>query len=94
MINFTDYINVTTLVFCLALGYALKNWVTKYNNNFVPIGLALIGAVACCFTVGEINIEVITAGMISGLISTGLHQTFTRFIEGISEVAENKRGDI
>lgn len=81
--NFNDYIVPAALVGCLIVGYCLKNIVKNSRvNDFIPAILAVVGAVIVCRLNG-ISVMSIITGAVSGLTSTGLHQTFTRFIEGI-----------
>lgn len=80
----TDYFVLVVLVACLCLGYVLKTTFTKLPNNYIPTILALFGAILNAIVSG-ISVESIVYGALMGLASTGLHQAFTRFIEGTKE---------
>ena len=85
MNNLTELITTLcipmVLVSCLALGYILKHWIKDVDNKLIPTILAVVGAVLGCLVNEGISVEIITAGVISGLASTGLHQTFKNLIE-------------
>lgn len=85
MNNITELITTLcipmVLVACLALGYILKHWIKDVDNKLIPTILAVVGAVLSCLVNEGISVEIITAGVISGLASTGLHQTFKNLIE-------------
>ena len=68
------------MALCLIVGYILKHWIKDINNRIIPTALAILGAVAAVLTSSTINLEVIVAGMLSGLASTGLHQAFKNII--------------
>lgn len=77
----TEYFVLVVLVACLCLGYILKTTFTIIPNNYIPTILALTGAILNAIVSG-ISIDSIVYGALMGLASTGLHQAFTRFIEG------------
>lgn len=77
-----------SIVGCLIIGYILKTSFTKFPNNKIPAVLALVGAVIACISQKSINLDAIIYGALSGLSSTGLHQAFTRFIEGTTDSVE------
>lgn len=81
--NFNEYMVPAALIGCLVVGYCLKNVVKNSRvNDFIPLILAVVGAIIVCSLDGVSVMSIIT-GAVSGLASTGLHQTFTRFVEGI-----------
>ncbi len=81
--DFNEYIVPAAVVGCLVVGFCLKNLVSnKRVNDFIPGILAVLGAVIVC-TLNGFSVMSLISGAVSGLTSTGLHQTFTRFIEGI-----------
>ena len=67
---------------CLVVGYILKHWVKDVKNRLIPTVVAIVGAVAACLVSEAFTVENIVAGAISGLASTGLHQTFKQVIGG------------
>lgn len=76
--------NIVPLVVlgCLILGYIIKHSLPMISNSFIPTILAVVGVVINVLVSG-LSIETVIYGAFMGLVSTGLHQAFTRFIEGI-----------
>ena len=67
-------------VLCLIIGYVLKRWIKDIHKKYIPTILILVGAVAACLSAKSISLELIVSGAVSGLASTGLHQTFKQII--------------
>lgn len=87
MIDFAElskYFVLVVLVACLVVGYILKTSFTSFPNKYIPTVLALIG-MTLNLAVSGLSIESAVYGAVMGLASTGLHQAFTRFIEGKNE---------
>lgn len=80
----TNYFVLVVLVACLVVGYILKTSFTSFPNKYIPTVLALIG-MTLNLAVSGLSIENAVYGAVMGLASTGLHQAFTRFIEGKNE---------
>ncbi|MBD9052656.1 MULTISPECIES: phage holin family protein [Holdemanella] len=80
----TNYFVLVVLVACLVVGYILKTSFTSFPNKYIPTVLALIG-MTLNLAVSGLSIESAVYGAVMGLASTGLHQAFTRFIEGKNE---------
>lgn len=80
----TNYFVLVVLVACLVVGYILKTSFTSFPNKYIPTVLALIG-MTLNLVVSGLSIESAVYGAVMGLASTGLHQAFTRFIEGKNE---------
>lgn len=85
--NLTENFVLVVLVACLIVGYILKHSFSKIPNKYIPTILAVIGAVLNAI-VGGVSVETIVYGALMGLSSTGLHQAFTRFVEGKKESEE------
>ena len=87
----TEQIEPVTLVCCLCVGYAIKHIsaLETYSNEFIPLTMLILGAVVCSlvayFGGTAITPAIIVQGMVTGIASTGLHQLFTRTIEGLSK---------
>lgn len=77
----TKYFVLVVMVACLVVGYILKTSFDRVPNKYIPTILAVIGAVLNAVVSG-VSVESIVYGALMGLASTGLHQAFTRFIEG------------
>ena len=81
-----DYLVLIVVGICLCIGYVLKNVVpSKKVNKFIPLIMAVLGIVVNMWVNGNITPEILLAGMVSGLASTGMHQMFKQFIGGDSE---------
>lgn len=82
----TKYFVLVVIVACLVLGYIIKTSFDKVPNKYIPTILAVVGAVLNAIVSG-VSVETIVYGALMGLASTGMHQAFTRFIEGEKEGA-------
>lgn len=77
-----EYVNLVTLGICLCLGYALKNSFKKFNNQYIPAVMLVVGSIINVLTnLPNLNAAVILGGMISGLASTGLYEAMRNLIE-------------
>lgn len=87
MINFTEltkYFVLVVLIACLIVGYILKTSFESFPNKYIPTVLAFIGMVLN-LAVSGLSVESAVYGALMGLASTGMHQAFTRFVEGKNE---------
>ena len=78
----SEYFVLVVIVACLVVGYIIKHatffkWV---KNDNIPVILAVFGAVLNPLVSG-LSIESIVYGAVMGLASTGLHQSFKKFID-------------
>lgn len=80
----TQYFVLVVMVACLVVGYILKTSFDGVPNKYIPTILAVVGAVLNAIVSG-VSVEAIVYGALMGLASTGLHQAFTRFVEGEKE---------
>ena len=69
------------VVACVLVGYIIKVTPPFSNlaNNYIPLIVTLLGAVLGAMANG-LTLEAIVYGAVSGLASTGLHQTFTQLL--------------
>ncbi|MBQ7986611.1 MAG: phage holin family protein [Clostridia bacterium] len=74
------YIPIVMAV-CLIAGYIMKHWIKDVDNRIIPTVLAVLGAVCACVNAWDISLELIIAGAMTGLASTGAHQAFKQWIE-------------
>ena len=79
---FNDYVVLVVVGICLCIGYVLKNSFPKLDNKYIPLIMAILGVVLNVWISKEITPDILLAGMISGLSSTGLHQAFKNIIGG------------
>lgn len=82
-----DYLVLIVVGICLCVGYVLKNVVPSEKvNKFIPLIMAVLGTIINVWLNGfAFTPEILLAGMISGLASTGMHQMFKQFIGGDSK---------
>ena len=67
---------------CLCVGYILKNMVpAKKVNKYIPLIMGVIGLGLNVWINFGISPEIILGGIVSGLSSTGLYETFHQFIK-------------
>lgn len=78
---------------CLIIGWVIKNLIVGLNTRiddtykrFIPLILAVVGALLGALYKHSFELEVLVYGAISGLISTGLHQLFSQIINGGGKV--------
>ena len=77
----TEYINVITLGICLCVGYVIKTSVTIIPNKYIPLIMLILGTTISVLTnLDNITSAIILQGMVSGLASTGLYETFRNLI--------------
>lgn len=66
------------LVFCLCIGYLMKNYMPA-DNKIIPTVLFFVGCICGVICLG-VNFEAVVRGGLTGLASTGLHQSFKQFV--------------
>lgn len=77
------YFIIPAFVFCLCLGYIIKEVKLFKNiaNDYIPIIVAIAGIIiSIAFQWGNVTVITIIAGMFSGLASTGFYEMFKRLI--------------
>lgn len=77
----TEYYVPVVVVACLIVGYVIKKSLDFIPNKYIPLILAVLGAVVGCIASCTIDLNTVVYGSFSGLASTGLHQAFTKVIE-------------
>lgn len=78
----SEYIVLVVLGICLCVGYVIKHSIDLIPNKYIPLIMLVLGTVInLIINLDHITAEVILAGMVSGLASTGLHEAFKNFIE-------------
>ena len=78
----SEYFVFVVVVACLVVGYIIKHSTLfkKVNNADIPAILAVVGIIVN-LVVSGLSIESAVYGAAMGLCSTGLHQTFKKFVE-------------
>lgn len=68
---------------CLVIGYCIKHisWLDRVSNQYIPAILVIVGAVLACINMGNISLNSVVAGAVTGLSSTGLHEMFSSLID-------------
>jgi hypothetical protein len=84
--NLIEYFVLVVMVACLVVGYIIKHatFLKWIPNDDIPVILAFVGVIMNA-VVGGISVESIVYGALMGLASTGMHQAFSRFVEGKTE---------
>lgn len=77
------------LVFCLCIGYLMKNFIPT-DNKIIPLTLFVIGAICGVICLG-LSFESVVKGGLTGLASTGMHQMFKQFIENSKYGTNNEK---
>lgn len=77
-----NYLNVVILGICLCVGYIIKNVIeTDEINKYIPLIVGMLGLMlAIVSNINHITLETILMGLLSGLASTGLYETFKNLI--------------
>lgn len=68
------------VIACVTLGYLIKTSKNKILNSFIPIILALTGALCNVWYTGNLEFQIILGGAISGLAATGVYEGFTNML--------------
>ena len=78
-----EYFVAVVMVACLVVGYIIKHatFFKWLNNDNIPVVLAVFGAVLNGLVSG-FSVESVVYGAVMGLASTGLHQSFKRWVDG------------
>lgn len=81
-----DFLNEYTVLaivgICLCVGYIIKNLIPSDKiNKFIPLIMGLLGVAINIWINLTISPDIILAGLISGLSSTGLYEAFHQFLK-------------
>ena len=78
----TEYLVLVVLGICLCVGYVIKTSITIIPNKYIPLIMLVLGTtINVLININHITADVVLAGMISGLASTGLYEAFRNLIE-------------
>lgn len=81
-----NYLVLIVVGICLCVGYVIKHSLDFIPNKYIPLIMLTLGTIVnILMNINSINAEVVLAGMLSGLASTGLHQVFSKFINNEEE---------
>ena len=93
-LDLSNYYIPIVFVFCLCIGYLLKNFAPN-DNKWIPTILFIVGAVCGVICLGP-SFTAVVKGGVTGLASTGFHQIFKQLIEhpkAGGEISSNYDGD-
>lgn len=75
-IDFNEYMIPVIVGICLCVGYLIKSW-DKVPNKWIPTILAVIGVImGVWINQWSATPEIILSGIISGLGSSGVYDTY------------------
>lgn len=83
-LNLETYISPLITVFCLCIGFVIKNTpqFDKVANRFIPIIVFVVGILLGFATQG-LNVQSMTTGAVSGLYSVAIYEVvFQTFFKG------------
>ncbi len=79
---FDDYIVITIVGICIAVGYVIKTSLDFVQNKYIPLIMLVLGtAVNVAVHFPTLTADIILAGMISGLASTGGYEVIHQLIK-------------
>lgn len=81
-LNFLNSYTVPLIIgVCLCVGYVIKNFITTSAvDKYIPLIMAILGIGLNVWINMTLTPEILLGGMLSGLASTGLHQTFKQIL--------------
>ena len=82
----TEHFVVVVALACLVVGYIIKHasFLKWIPNNDIPWIVTVVGLLLN-MVVSGVSIESAVYGALMGLASTGLHQAFKKFVEGVDK---------
>ena len=73
-------INGGVMLFCLAIGYIIKTSIPTIDNKYIPLIMGITGIIIAIFNAQGVDFNILLSGLITGLASTGLYETFRNLI--------------
>lgn len=92
----STYLVPSIVILCLLVGYIIKNLIPNDAvNRFIPLIVGVLGivaAVSTALTAGTpISVDIIVAGLASGLASTGLFEGYKNLLKsGTAQTSEDE----
>lgn len=81
------YIIPVIVVACLLLGFIVKKWIRDVDNRWIPTIVCVVGiGLSVWMNWPSVTLANVVSGALSGLASTGLHQMFTKWLDGGANV--------
>lgn len=88
-LSFLQTFCIPTIVgICLCVGYVIKNSLDFIPNKYIPLIMLILGLGLNIFLNKAVTVDIILAGMFSGISSTGVHQMFKNLLEGNKDINE------
>lgn len=76
-----DYMVLAVVGICMCVGFILKNVIpTDKINKYIPLIMGVLGIGLNIWINLAVSPEIILAGLVSGLSSTGMYEAFHQFI--------------
>lgn len=66
-----QYVVVSIMATCLALGYIIKHSLDFIPNKYIPLIMGMVGVVLNIWANDTFSLEILLGGLASGLASTG-----------------------
>lgn len=83
--SLTDYFVFVDVGICLCCGFVIKTSLDFIKNKYIPLIMMILGLIVnILINYPILTAEIVLGGMISGLASTGLYESF-RSIMNIKE---------
>ncbi len=84
---FKDYLIIAVVLFCLCVGWILKNVIPSEKiNSFIPIIVGVLGIFFNIWYEGwKVTPMIIIGGLFSGIASTGLYEAFSKMLSLLSD---------
>ena len=77
-----EYTVGIVLAFCLCVGAVIKVSIPRIDNKYIPLIMAVLGVLINIWVNTSVSPEIVLGGLVSGLGSTGLHQTYVNLLGG------------
>lgn len=88
------YIILVVLAICLCVGYIIKHLIrAKWLNKFIPLIVGVLGVLLAIWDAGwKFTPEILLAGLVSGLASTGSYEMFAKSLGSVYSYLKNLFG--
>ncbi len=78
----SEYTVLAVVGLCLCVGYIIKNLIPSDKiNKLIPLIMGVLGVTINIWINLTVSPDIILAGLISGLSSTGLYEAFHQFLK-------------
>lgn len=77
----SSYLVIGVVLGCCAIGYVIKTSFDFIPNKYIPFIMSILGILLNILISNSFDMNIFLGGLLSGLASTGLHQSFKSIIE-------------